>query len=222
MSEITLVAETGRATGTRPSKRLRADGEDPGVVYGQGIRPVAVAVDRRELRHALSGPAGLNAVINLDGRVGDRTPTVVKAIQRHPVRAVVTHVDFLVVNLNEEITVDVPIILEGEAKAVLSEGGLVEQPPHACWPSPRRPATSRTSSSSTSATSRSATPCASADIALPGRRQHRASTLTPSWSPPQRHPRRGGRGGAEGEGEEGEGAEAEGEGADAEGGDSSE
>ena len=50
-----------------------------------------------------------------------------KAIQRHPVRRSVTHVDFLVVNLNEEITVDVPIVLEGEAKAVLSEGGLVEQ-----------------------------------------------------------------------------------------------
>ena len=42
---------------------------------------------------------------------------MVKAIQRHPVRRSVTHVDFLVVNLNEEITVDVPIVLEGEAKA---------------------------------------------------------------------------------------------------------
>jgi large subunit ribosomal protein L25 len=51
----------------------------------------------------------------------------VKSIQRHPVRRSVTHVDFLVVNLNEEITVEVPIVLEGEAKAVLSDGGLVEQ-----------------------------------------------------------------------------------------------
>jgi large subunit ribosomal protein L25 len=126
MSEVTIVADTGRATGTRPAKRLRAEEKVPGVVYGQGITPVSVAVDRRELRQALSGPAGLNAVINLTVE-SDTHPTVVKALQRHPVRRSVTHVDFLVVNLNEEITVDVPIVLEGEAKAVLSEGGLVEQ-----------------------------------------------------------------------------------------------
>ena len=50
-AEITLAAETGRATGTRSSKRLRAEGKMPGVVYGQGTEPVSVAVDRRELRH---------------------------------------------------------------------------------------------------------------------------------------------------------------------------
>jgi large subunit ribosomal protein L25 len=126
MTEVTIVADTGRATGTRPAKRLRAEEKIPGVVYGQGIDPVSVAIDRRELRHALSGPAGLNAVINLTVDAATH-PTVVKAIQRHPVRRSVTHVDFLVVNLNEEITVDVPVVLVGEAKAVLSDGGLVEQ-----------------------------------------------------------------------------------------------
>ena len=40
MSEVTIVAETGRATGTRPAKRLRAEEKIPGVVYGQGIAPV--------------------------------------------------------------------------------------------------------------------------------------------------------------------------------------
>ena len=124
-AEITLVAESGRTTGTRSSKRLRADGKVPAVVYGQGSEPVSVAVDRRELRLALSGPAGVNAVINLEV-AGDTRPTVVKSLQRHPVRHNVTHVDFLVVNLNEEITMDVPITLQGEAKEVLSEGGLLE------------------------------------------------------------------------------------------------
>lgn len=124
-AEITLAAEPGRTTGSRPSKRLRSDGKVPAVVYGQGSEPVVVAVDRRELRLALSGPAGVNAVINLEV-AGNTKPTVVKSLQRHPVRHNVTHVDFLVVNLNEEITMDVPIMLHGEAKAVLSEGGLLE------------------------------------------------------------------------------------------------
>jgi large subunit ribosomal protein L25 len=125
MPDISLVAEPGRGTGSRPSRRLRAEGKVPGVVYGQGNDPVAIAVDRRELRHALSGPSGVNAVINLQVD-GSSKPTVVKSLQRDPVRRTVTHVDFLVVDLSEEITMDVPIVLQGEPKEVLSAGGLLE------------------------------------------------------------------------------------------------
>jgi large subunit ribosomal protein L25 len=125
MPDITLVAETGRPTGSRPAGRLRASGKVPGVLYGHGMAPIALAVDRRELRHALTGAAGVNAVVQL--RVDGAThPTVVKDLQRHPVRHTVTHVDFIVVRMDEEITVDVPVVLEGEPKQVLSEGGVIE------------------------------------------------------------------------------------------------
>lgn len=125
MATITLAAEPRVVGSSRAANRLRAEERIPGVVYGQGISPMAVVVDRRELRHALSGPAGINAVVQL--AVGDKThPTVVKELQRHKVRRTVTHVDFLVVNMDEEITVDVPIVLVGEAKAVLAEGGMVD------------------------------------------------------------------------------------------------
>ena len=74
MAEIQLVAETGREAGTRSSKRLRREGKIPGVVYGHGQDPLAVAVDARELRHALNTEAGVNALINLsiDGRTPSR------------------------------------------------------------------------------------------------------------------------------------------------------
>jgi large subunit ribosomal protein L25 len=125
MATITLAADSRVAGGSRTANRLRAQERIPGVVYGQGISPIAVVVDRRELRHALSGPAGINAVVQL--AVGGKThPTVVKELQRHKVRRSVTHVDFLVVNMDEEITVDVPVVLVGEAKAVLAEGGMVD------------------------------------------------------------------------------------------------
>jgi large subunit ribosomal protein L25 len=77
------------------------------------------------LRVALSGPAGVNTVLDLtvDGTV---YPAIVKEMQRHPVRRTVSHIDFLQVNLNEEIVIAVPVRLEGEAKAVVSEGGLVD------------------------------------------------------------------------------------------------
>jgi large subunit ribosomal protein L25 len=125
MPESTLVAETGRPTGSAASGRLRAAGKIPGVLYGHGLTPVPLAVDRRELRHALSGPAGVNAVVQL--KVGtDTHPTVVKDLQRDPVRRTVTHIDFIVVRMDEEITVDVPIILEGEPRRVLSDDGVIE------------------------------------------------------------------------------------------------
>jgi large subunit ribosomal protein L25 len=125
MSETTLAADTGRPTGSRPANRLRAEGRVPAVVYGQGMEPVAVSVDRRELRQALSGPAGVNALISL-AVDGATHPTIVKQLDRHPLRRTVMHVDFLKVNLDEDIEVAVPLTLVGEAKAVLSEGGLVD------------------------------------------------------------------------------------------------
>jgi large subunit ribosomal protein L25 len=125
MASTTLVAHIGRSTGSAAARRLRTEGQIPGVLYGQGMDPITLAVERRELRVALSGSAGVNTVLDLevDGKV---YPAIVKELQRHPVRRTVSHVDFLQVNLNEEITVSVPVRIEGEAKAVVSNGGLVD------------------------------------------------------------------------------------------------
>ena len=125
MSQTKLVATTGRTTGSAESRRLRAADHIPGVLYGHGMTPVSVTVERRELRIALSGPAGANTVLSLEVD-GTSYPAVVKELQRHPVRRTVSHIDFLQVNMNEEITVSVPLRLEGEAKAVLAAGGIVD------------------------------------------------------------------------------------------------
>lgn len=125
MSQTKLVATTGRTTGTPSSRRLRAEGQIPAVLYGRGMSPVSVTVDRRDLRLALSGPAGSNTVLDLQVD-GTSYPAVIKEMQRHPIRRTVNHIDFFQVNMNEEITVSVSIRLEGEAKAVQAEGGLVD------------------------------------------------------------------------------------------------
>jgi large subunit ribosomal protein L25 len=125
MSETVLIAETGRATGSAASRRLRAEDKIPAVVYGHGMEPISIAVGRRDLRLAVSGPAGMNTVLDLtvDGAV---YPTLIKHVDRHPVRRSIQHIDFIQVNLNEEITVAVPIHLVGEAKAVQQNNGLVD------------------------------------------------------------------------------------------------
>jgi large subunit ribosomal protein L25 len=121
----TLTAVAGRATGSANSRRLRSEDRIPGVLYGHGMSPVSLSVARRDLRVALSGPAGTNTVLALSVD-GNTFNAVVKEMQRHPVKRTVSHVDFIQVNLNEEITVQVPVHLTGTAKAVVSAGGLVD------------------------------------------------------------------------------------------------
>ncbi len=126
MAEITLKASTGRELGTGPSKRLRVDGKVPGVVYGLGADPVAVTVEWRPFRETLITDAGLNVLIDLDID-GDVALCMVKELQRHPIRGNVLHVDFLRVSRDAAITVEVPVVLEGEAREVEMADGLVDQ-----------------------------------------------------------------------------------------------
>lgn len=127
MAEITLTATTGRPIGTRSSRRLRAEGKVPAVVYGLGREPVPVTVDWRELRAALVTDAGVNVLIDLEIEgEGEAQLSIIKDMQRHPIRHTVDHVDFQLVSRDQEITVDVPIVLEGEAQQVINEQGMVE------------------------------------------------------------------------------------------------
>lgn len=127
MAEITLAAATGRPTGSRASGRLRAAGKVPATVYGLGREAVSVSVEWRELRHALTTEAGLNAIIDLSVDDGASELTIVKDVQRHPIRRDVLHVDFLRVSADVAIEVEVPITLVGEARAVTGNDGIVEQ-----------------------------------------------------------------------------------------------
>ncbi len=120
-----LQTQIGRKIGSAESRRLVATDHIPGVIYGHGMVPVKVTVERRDLRVALAGPAGVNTILEL--QVGDaKYPAIVKELQRDPVKRVVRHIDFMQISLTELITMDIPVHLTGTAKAVLSEGGLVD------------------------------------------------------------------------------------------------
>ena len=106
--DITLVATPGRPTGSSASRRLRASGKIPGVLYGRGADPRSITVDWRDLRQALTTDKGLNALITLEVD-GSSTQAIVKEMQRHPVRRDVLHVDFLAVDVDKPIATDVPI-----------------------------------------------------------------------------------------------------------------
>ncbi|MGZ8595916.1 MAG: 50S ribosomal protein L25 [Actinomycetota bacterium] len=122
--ETKLQAEKRDETGKGVARRLRADGRVPGVLYGQGVEPVALSVDSREMFHILHGAAGANALVDL---VVDGSEHLVLAreIQRDYIHNSLIHIDFLAVSRTQMITVNVPVVETGEAAGV-KEGGVVE------------------------------------------------------------------------------------------------
>ena len=123
--DLTLTAETGRTPGSRTSTRMRTDGSVPAVVYGLGRDTLSVSVPWTDLRRVLSTEAGINALITLEVD-GQKDLAIVKDLQRHPVRRNVLHVDFLRVDPDAPVAVDIPVQLVGEAKAVEGRRGIVD------------------------------------------------------------------------------------------------
>lgn len=127
MDQVSLRAEPRTVAGTRPSKRLRSAGKVPAILYGRGLDPQSLVVDRRELYAALHTEAGSNALINLEVE-GTKKPylTVAREIQRHPVRGEVAHLDFISISLDVKIHAEVGIEFHGVPGPVRTEGALVE------------------------------------------------------------------------------------------------
>ena len=123
-SQSTKLSISSReVSNSRSTRRLRRQGQVPGVLYGGDDDAMAFAVDERELRHAL---AARGAVIELE-LGGQATPAVLKDAQRHPVRGHTMHVDFLRVNLNvaSHSIVTLELIGGDEAPGTI-EGGVLE------------------------------------------------------------------------------------------------
>lgn len=127
MAEVTLTATTGRPTGSSASRRLRAEGQIPATVYGMGKDAVSVSIARADLRRAMTTEAGVNALIKLEVDGAATEYTLVKEIQRHTVRREVTHLDLLRIDPETAMVLDVPIVLQGEAKKVSGGGGFIDQ-----------------------------------------------------------------------------------------------
>lgn len=124
MSDVTLRAETGRRTGTRPSRRLRRSGKVPATLYGQHSEPLSIAVEARDLRRALTTEAGINALITLEVE-GEKHTSLARQLQRHPTKGDVIHLDFVKISLTDRVDVVVAVETVGEPEGV-REGGIIE------------------------------------------------------------------------------------------------
>ncbi len=124
MSRPQLSARPRDVRGKKVSN-LRRAGVLPGVVYGAGHDSQAIELDAREFE-VLHRHTGRNVVLDLvvEGD-GAAQPVLLQDIQVHPVTRVPLHIDLLVVNLQEERTADVSIVIVGESEAVDKQGGVL-------------------------------------------------------------------------------------------------
>ena len=112
MAEVRLIAETRTEFGKGFARRTRRAGKIPAVLYGHGSDPRHLSLPAREFAHALKG--GANTVLTLQLADGEAL-ALPKSVVRHPLRDYVEHVDLLLIRRGEKVTVDIQIVVSGEA-----------------------------------------------------------------------------------------------------------
>ena len=126
MAEVKLKVDVREGRGKTAARRARSSGKVPGVVYGRGMEPVPVEVDRREFLTALHTDAGMNVLLELQLN-GKKVLTLARELQRDPVKGTLLHADFVQIDVTQAVDVEVPVHVVGEAAGV-KEGGVLEQP----------------------------------------------------------------------------------------------
>lgn len=123
--DYTLSAVVRTELGKGASRRLRRANERvAAIIYGGEAEPLPIAIDKPALYKAIEDESFYSSVItiNVDGK---QEKVLVRDLQRHPFKALITHADFLRVNANEEITliVQLHVINEENCKGVKVDGG---------------------------------------------------------------------------------------------------
>jgi large subunit ribosomal protein L25 len=121
VSEVRLAAEPRTEFGKGAARRTRRAGKIPAVLYGHGSDPTHLALPALEFARVVR-EHGHNAVLTLD--IDKRTQlALTKTVTTHPIKNYIEHVDLLLVQRGEKVTVEVPVVLHGEA----GPGTLVTQ-----------------------------------------------------------------------------------------------
>lgn len=125
-TKVSLKAEKRAVNGKGAARQLRLAGKVPAVIYGHGRTPDHLALSLGELEKALTGIAAESTVIDLSVD-GNTVKTLIREIQRHPVRTRIIHVDFFEIHAGEKIKVAIPVHLEGIPDGVKNAGGVLDQ-----------------------------------------------------------------------------------------------
>lgn len=127
MSELKIEVESREATGKNASRRVRAAGNIPAVVYGGGKNSVAIQVEEDTIRRLLRSEGGENSVFLLElAGTGKSRHAMIRDLTIDPISRDIWHIDFQRVNMKQKVRVQVPIELLGLAEGVKTEGGVLD------------------------------------------------------------------------------------------------
>jgi large subunit ribosomal protein L25 len=116
-----------RTPGTKnDARRVRAGGKVPAVVYGAGKDAASVSVDPRQVSRILNSQSGHNTIFELS-MDGEKTQAMIVDWQYEPIKGSLLHIDLKRIAMDQKLTVEVPIVLKGEAAGVKQQGGILEQ-----------------------------------------------------------------------------------------------
>ncbi len=108
-------------------KALRNAGRVPAVIYGHGREPESLAISAAELERMLEKIEPESTIVELAVKGGKSVKTLIREIQRHPLKDIVLHVDFLEIHADEAIRLEVPVHLTGIPEGVRNQGGTLDQ-----------------------------------------------------------------------------------------------
>jgi large subunit ribosomal protein L25 len=126
MAIVPLQGRVRPARGKGPARQARRDGEIPGVMYGSGETPVALAVPRREFDLAMKTAKGSNVIVGLALDGGAAQTAIIREVQRDPISHEILHLDFHHISLTESVKVEVVVHLVGIPDGVKNGGGVLE------------------------------------------------------------------------------------------------
>jgi len=127
MKEQVVDVVRREAAGKNVARRMRRAGSIPAILYGAGKEPVPLTVDPRRLLEILRSDSGVNTIfqLNLAG-TEQRRYVMIHEYQVDPIEGKLMHADFLRIQMDEAIEVEVPVRLMGEAAGVKLDGGILE------------------------------------------------------------------------------------------------
>src|SRR6185295_4998998 len=126
MAVISLSGTRRESLGKGGARKARAAGKIPGVLYGHGEDPVAVAIETRAFQLAIHHHEGGNAIVNLALGTGGEHTALIRDVQYDPINHAVLHLDFQRISLTEEVEVEVTVHLVGTPIGVKDGGGILE------------------------------------------------------------------------------------------------
>ncbi len=122
---LELAVSLREGKGKSVTRKIRATGQVPAVIYGSGVSPTPIVVESLALAKVLRG--GANALIDLSGAKSvEGKPVLVKEIQRDPLSRKVVHCDLYAVNLKARIDLEIPLHFVGIPRGVALDGGVLE------------------------------------------------------------------------------------------------